>query len=97
MLSIMILLGYYLILSVCSGTLQPLITLNKSKPYTPELPKVNKKPQGKKCYVQFFNKRIGLINLSSFFNNTDVLIKELVYLQHTGFRSYIRIQVRKGS
>ena len=42
MLSAMKLLGYHLTLSICSGTLQPLVTL-KSELYKPESPKATKK------------------------------------------------------
>lgn len=69
--------SYLVVISHFKCTLPPLITLNKSKPYKPELPKVTKNPQDKKCYTQLSNKRIGSVNFLSFFNITAVLIKEL--------------------
>lgn len=50
MLSAMKLLGYHLTLSICSDTLQPLVTL-KSELYKPESPKATKKSSDNIYYV----------------------------------------------
>ena len=61
----------------------------KCELYKPELPRVTGKSPDNICHIQFSNKEIGLINLVSTFDNSDVTSLIDNYFKSPNPKSYL--------